>query len=61
VGFQYTNAAFDDTKISVDMTRFAIGAGGWYRVSAGAAVTAELYSVPTDATTFRLGGAYTFH
>jgi hypothetical protein len=60
VGFQYTNAAFDDTKISVDMTRFAAGAGSWYRVGTSAAVTAELYSVPADATTFRLGGAYTF-
>lgn len=60
VGFQYLGAAFDDTKISVDMNRFTAGAGGWYRVSGGAAVTAELYSVPTDATTFRLGGAYTF-
>jgi hypothetical protein len=60
VGFQYTNAAFDDTKISVDMTRFAAGAGSWYRVGTSAAVTAELYSVPADATTFRLGGVYTF-
>ena len=60
VGFQYIGAAFDDTKISVDMTRFAVGGGGWYRVSTAAAVTAELYSVPSDATTFRLGGAYTF-
>jgi hypothetical protein len=60
VGFQYLSGAFDDTKISVDMTRFAAAAGGWYRVSGGAALTAELYSVPTDATTIRLGGAYTF-
>ena len=60
VGFQYIGAAFDDTKISVDLTRFAAGAGGWFRVGPAAAVTAELYSVPTDATTFRLGGAYTF-
>ena len=60
VGFQYQGAAFDDTKITVDMTRLAVGAGAWYRVGAAAAVTGELYSVPTDATTFRLGGAYTF-
>jgi len=60
VGFQYIGAAFDDTKISVDMTRFAAGAGGWYRVGTAAAVTAELYSVPADATTIRLGAAYTF-
>jgi hypothetical protein len=60
VGFQYLDAAYDDTKISVDMTRFALGAGAWYRVGTGVAVTGELYSVPADATTFRLGGAYTF-
>jgi hypothetical protein len=60
VGFQYLDAAYDDTKISVDLTRFAAGVGAWYRVGAAAAVTGELYSVPVDATTFRLGGAYTF-
>ena len=60
VGFQYKDAAFDDTKIRVDMTRFAAGAGAWYRLGVSTAVTGELYSVPSDATTFRLGGAYTF-
>jgi len=60
VGFQYLRSTFDDTKIIVDMTRFAAGAGAWYRVATKAAITGELYSVPTDATTFRLGGAYTF-
>jgi len=59
VGFQYLGAAFDDTKIIVDMTRFAVGVGGWYRVATKAAILGELYSVPTDATTFRVGGAYT--
>jgi hypothetical protein len=60
VGFQYKDAAFDDTKIRVDLTRFAAGVGAWYRLGTSTAVTGELYSVPTDATTFRLGGAYTF-
>jgi hypothetical protein len=60
VGFQYTDGPFDDTRIKVDLTRFAAGGGLWYRVIGGAAITGELYSVPTDATTFRLGGAYTF-
>lgn len=60
VGFQYLDAAYDDTKISVDLTRFAVGAGAWYRVGGATAVTGELYSVPADATTFRLGAAYTF-
>lgn len=60
VGFQYLEGAFDDTKIEVNMTRLAVGAGGWYRLGGAAALTGELYSVPSDATTFRLGGAYTF-
>jgi hypothetical protein len=60
VGFQYKDASFDDTKIRVDLTRFAAGAGAWYRLGTSTAVTGELYSVPNDATTFRLGGAYTF-
>jgi hypothetical protein len=60
VGFQYRDGVFDDTKIRVDMTRVAVGTGAWYRVGLAAAITGELYSVPTDATTFRLGGAYTF-
>ena len=60
VGFQYLDGVYDDTKISVDLTRFALGAGAWYRLGAGTAVTGELYSVPADATTFRIGAAYTF-
>ena len=60
VGFQYLEGIYDDTKIEVDMTRFAIGAGAWYRIGRGAAITGEVYSVPADATTFRIGGAYPF-
>jgi hypothetical protein len=55
VGFQYLSGAFDNTKIEVDMTRFAAGLGGWYRINPGTAIMGELYSVPSDATTFRLG------
>jgi len=60
VGFQYLSGSFDDTKIEVDMTRFAAGVGGWYRVNPGTAITGELYSVPSDATTFRLGAVLGF-
>jgi hypothetical protein len=60
VGFLYAGGAYDNTKIEVDMSRLAVGGGGWYRVGVTAALTAEVYSVPEDATTFRLGGAYTF-
>ena len=55
VGFQYLSGAFDNTKIIVDMTRFAAGVGGWYRINPGTTITGELYSVPSDATTFRIG------
>lgn len=57
VGFQYLSGAFDNTKIIVDMTRFAAGVGGWYRVNEGTAITGEIYSVPSDATTLRIGAA----
>ena len=60
VGFLYASGVYDDTRIEVDMTRFAVGGGGWYRVGVTGALTAEVYSVPDDATTFRLGAAYTF-
>jgi hypothetical protein len=60
VGFQYQGGIFDDTKIQVNMTRVAVGGGAWYRVGRTSAVTGEVYSVPSDATTLRLGGAYTF-
>jgi hypothetical protein len=59
VGFQYLSGPFDDTKIVVDLTRVALGTGAWYRVGTSVALTGEIYSVPTDATTFRLGGSYT--
>ena len=59
VGFLYASGVYDNTKIEVDMTRYAVGGGAWYRVGVTAALTAEVYSVPEDATTFRLGGAYT--
>jgi hypothetical protein len=55
VGFLYGDGSFDNTKITVDMTRFAAGLGGWYRLNPGTAITGEIYSVPADATTFRIG------
>ena len=58
VGFLYATGSYDNTKIEVDMTRYAVGGGGWYRFGIAAALMAEVYSVPEDATTFRVGGAY---
>lgn len=59
VGFTSLNGALDDTKVLVDLSRVAAFAGGKYDVFPGAAITAELYSVPQDATTFRVGGSFT--
>lgn len=59
VGFTSLNGALDDTKVLVDLTRFSAFAGGKYDIGGGGAITAELYSVPQDATTFRLGGSFT--
>lgn len=58
VGFEYQDGSFDDTRIEVDMTRLALLAGTRYHVARTAALTAELYSVPEDATTVRVGAAY---
>jgi hypothetical protein len=59
VGFTSLNGAVDDTKVIVDLSRVSAFAGGRYDVARGAAITAELYSVPQDATTFRVGGSLT--
>jgi opacity protein-like surface antigen len=58
VGFQPTGERFDDTKVEVDLNRVAAFAGGSYRVGARGAITGELYSVPQDVTTFRLGARW---
>lgn len=59
VGYRDANGVLDDTKIVVNLNRFAAFAGARWRLSDVVGLTAELYSVPEDATTFRLGGAYT--
>jgi hypothetical protein len=57
-GPQQQPAFLDDTKIEVDLTRAAVFAGGAWRVTRAAALTLEVYSVPTDATTARIGASY---
>lgn len=59
VGYRDANGVLDDTKIVVNLNRFAAFGGARWRLSDVVGLTAELYSVPEDATTFRLGGAYT--
>ena len=57
VGFQdgRPGVRYDDTKIIVDLNRIALFGGGALRVTPAIGLTAELYSVPEDVTTFRVG------
>lgn len=57
VGFQDARpgVAYDDTRIIVDLDRVALFAGGVMQVSPWIGLLAELYSVPEDVTTFRVG------
>lgn len=57
VGFVSLSSGLDDTRVLVDLSRVAAFAGGNYALGGGVALTAELYSVPQDVTTFRLGGS----
>ncbi|HJU76089.1 MAG TPA: hypothetical protein VJ717_20280 [Gemmatimonadaceae bacterium] len=60
VGFQDARPgiAYDDTKIVVNMTRIALFGGASFQVGRLMALMFELYSVPEDVTTFRLGASY---
>jgi hypothetical protein len=59
VGFHRTDGVFDQTRVVTDLTRVAVFVGGSYRMMRAAGVALEVYSVPTDATTFRIGASYT--
>lgn len=57
----YVDAAnnVDDTRIEVSLSRVTAFAGGAYQLSPRFAVTTEVYSVPQDVTTIRVGGVFT--
>ena len=57
VGFLDARNNLDDTRIEVDLTRVSLFAGAAYRMTTRTALTAEVYSVPQDVTTIRLGGS----
>jgi hypothetical protein len=48
----------DNTRVLLDDSRIAAFAGGQWRVSPRAALTAEVYSVPRDLTTIRVGASW---
>lgn len=67
VGFQPIGAPFDSTRVVVgnsqehreeSLTRFSLQLGGAYHFHPKLAVTAEVYSVPQDLTTLRVGGTW---
>lgn len=60
VGFQDArpNTQYDDRKIIVDLNRVSLFGGALYQVTPMIGFTAELYSVPEDVTTFRVGASY---
>jgi hypothetical protein len=58
VDFDYLDGVRDRTPIEIDLTRFAAFAGASYRVASRVELAAEVYSVPKDVTTFRLGAGY---
>jgi len=59
VGFQDArpNVPFDDTRIEVDLNRIALFGGALIQLSSLIGLSAELYSVPEDITTFRVGAS----
>jgi hypothetical protein len=60
VGFNQGDGFTDSTRVQPDgrMARFTAMLGGRFKVGPRAAITGELYSVPKDVTTFRLGASY---
>jgi hypothetical protein len=57
VGFQPTNSAYDSTRVEANLTRASVLVGGRYRLGRRIHATGELYSVPKDMTTVRLGAS----
>lgn len=58
VGFRDGNGALDQTRIRVSLTRGSLFGGATYRLGGGVDLSAQLYSVPADATTWRFAAAY---
>ncbi|MDQ6827700.1 MAG: hypothetical protein M3081_02410 [Gemmatimonadota bacterium] len=58
VDFTSLSGAHDMTQVEVDLTRFAALGGVTLRLPRAFALSAELYSAPTDGTIWRLAGSY---
>jgi len=55
VGYRAYNGVLDSTRVRVDLTRVTAFAGLAYAVTHNVQLSAQLYSVPEDATTGRVG------
>ena len=55
VGFQGTVGPKDENQVQLSVNRVAVFAGGAYAVTRRVDLTAQVYSVPEDATTGRVG------
>ncbi len=58
VHFLGLNNVLDDTRVLLDDSRISAFAGGRIRFTPRIALTAEVYSVPKDVTTLRIGGSW---
>lgn len=58
VNFTSLQGNLDNTKVLLDDSRIAAFAGGRYRVGGRINLTGELYSVPKDVTTVRVGASF---
>ena len=61
VGFTNLDGVTDNTQIEVDLTRVSVLGGATVHLPAFFALTAEVYSVPKDVTTWRLAASYRLH
>jgi len=58
VNFTPRGGTLDDTRVLIDDSRIAAFVGGQWRLAPRAALTAEVYSVPRDLTTIRVGASW---
>jgi hypothetical protein len=61
VGFTNLDGFTDNTRVEVDLTRVSVLGGATLHLPGSFALTGEVYSVPKDATTWRVAASYRLH
>ncbi len=61
VGFTSLDGVTDNTQVEVNLTRISVLGGATLHLPANFALTTEVYSVPKDATTWRVAASYRLH